>query len=92
MRSQSLVKTILLPPTACRGEVVDFAAAIASASSIENNRHAPDQAINADLNTRWVNAFTDDVWLAVDLGAPTLVHEVWIYWENAYAQSYDMEV
>jgi cysteine-rich repeat protein len=80
------------PPTTCRGEVIDLAAAIASASSIENSRHPAEDAIDDDLNTRWASAFTDDAWLAVDLGAPTLVHEVWIYWENAYAQSYNVEV
>jgi hypothetical protein len=39
-----------------------------------------------------VDAFEDGEWFAVDLGAPTLIYAVWLFWETAYAGSYDLQV
>jgi cysteine-rich repeat protein len=80
------------PPPKCGETILGLDAAIASASSMEGSNWSPDKAIDGDFQSRWSSAFTDDEWLAVDLGAPTLIYAVWVHWEDAFAEDYDLQV
>jgi hypothetical protein len=48
--------------------------------------------VDGDLSTRSGSDRTDDHWLQVDLGAPTVVSGVTMFWEVAYAKSYAIQV
>jgi hypothetical protein len=43
-------------------------------------------------STRWATAWSDPQWIYVDLGAAYNVAEVQLYWENAYATSFQIQV
>jgi hypothetical protein len=76
------------PPT-CRQTGIVPAEAFASSS--EGSHWGPENAIDGDRSTRWSSEFEDDEWLTVDLGEMTLVYSVWLFWERAYAGSYNLE-
>jgi hypothetical protein len=80
------------PPPNCGETILDLDAAIASASTMQGSNWSPDKAIDGDFQSRWSSAFTDHEWLAVDLGAPTIIYAVWLFWENSYAKDYDLQV
>jgi len=48
--------------------------------------------VDGDLNTRWGSRFRDDEWVAVDLGECYLLTTVKLYWEAAYATSFDVQL
>ncbi|GHJ40967.1 discoidin domain-containing protein [Streptomyces sp. TS71-3] len=66
--------------------------ATASASSKEDDDHGPDKATDGDPNTRWASSHEDDQWIAVDLGSPQAFDRVDLAWEQAYAQTYVVQV
>jgi hypothetical protein len=43
-------------------------------------------------STRWASAWSDPQWIYVDLGAAYSITEVQLYWENAYATSFQIQV
>ena len=42
--------------------------------------------------TRWSSHFSDNEWLLLDLGHPQEISRVEIYWQDAYAVEYDIEI
>jgi hypothetical protein len=62
------------------------------ASSIQGNPWAAANAVDGNLTTRWSSAFSDPQWLEVDLGAVYDIHSVVLYWENAYATAFQIQV
>ncbi len=64
----------------------------ATASSLENSGYPATNAFDGNLNTRWSSAFSDPQWIYVDLGATYNISEVVLYWEAAYAKSYQIQV
>jgi len=64
----------------------------AVASSIELPKYPADNANDGDPNTRWSSQHEDNEWLYIDLEASYEVHQVKLYWEFAYGQSYDIDV
>jgi len=48
--------------------------------------------VDGDLNTRWGSRFRDDEWVAIDLGECYLLTTVKLYWEAAYATSFDVQL
>jgi hypothetical protein len=59
----------------------------AAASSIEGPFVAA-SAFDNNLNTRWSSVFSDPQWISVDLGQPTDIDSVVLYWEGAYGSEY----
>src|SRR5208282_5522581 len=49
-------------------------------------------AVDGNLTTRWASAWSDPQWIYVDLGATYNITEVDLYWENAYATSFKIQV
>ena len=62
------------------------------ASSIQGYPWAAANAVDGNLTTRWSSAFSDPQWLEVDLGAVYNLHSVVLYWENAYATAFQIQV
>jgi hypothetical protein len=63
-----------------------------SASSIEGYPWAAANAVDGNLTTRWSSAWSDPQWIEVDLGAVHNLHKVVLYWENAYATAFQIQV
>ena len=61
-------------------------------SGSENGGTAADKAVDGDLETRWSSRFMDNEWMAVDLGDCYRLTTVKLFWENAYATDYDIEL
>lgn len=59
----------------------------ATASSVEGPFIASN-AFDSNLSTRWSSSFSDPQWITVDLGQPTDVDSVILYWEGAYGSEY----
>jgi predicted Ser/Thr protein kinase len=62
------------------------------ASSSQGAHWAAANAVDGDLTTRWSSAWSDPQWLEVDLGAVYDIHSVVLYWENAYATAFQLQV
>jgi len=68
--------------------------ASASASSVQKDEKNVDaaNAIDGQLYTRWSSDPVDPQWLALDLGVNKTVDLIKLYWETAYAESFDIQV
>ncbi len=49
-------------------------------------------AVDGNLTTHWASAWSDPQWIYVDLGATCNINEVVLYWEAAYATSFQIQV
>jgi hypothetical protein len=63
-----------------------------TASSIENEAYAPQNAVDGGTSTRWSSAFADRQWIAVDLGSTYNIYRVVLNWETAYASLYHLQI
>ncbi len=62
------------------------------ASSVETPDFPAAAAVDGNATTtRWSSGYTDNEWLAVDLGTAKDISRVVVKWENAYATSYTIE-
>ena len=77
-------------PATCTGPAL-LAAASAKASSTEFSYTPASAAVDGVFSTRWSSQFTDDQWLAVDLGGVARIDWVNITWEHAFAKSYALQ-
>ena len=64
----------------------------ATASGAEGDNTNASKAVDGNMETRWSSRFQDNEWIAVDLEDCYLLKTVKLYWENAYATSFDIEV
>ncbi len=62
------------------------------ASSQESAAHAPGNAVDGDVGTRWSSGYADEQWLYVDLGANRTITGVTLRWEAAFAAMYQIQV
>ena len=85
-----LVAHISVPPP-----LPQLISASATASSVEAGGPpgvgAASLAVDDNLTTRWGSAFTDNEWLALDLGTSYVLTEVIIDWEAANAAAYEIQ-
>jgi beta-glucanase (GH16 family) len=65
---------------------------VTAVSSVENSGLAGTNAVDGDTGTRWSSAFSDPQWIYVDLQATFNINRVKLYWEAAYATSYQVQV
>jgi hexosaminidase len=61
-----------------------------AASSVAVNEHSPASSVDSNLSTRWSSEFSDNQWLAVDLGEATAFDRIHILWEMARAAEYEI--
>jgi hypothetical protein len=63
-----------------------------TASTVENDGHLAEYATDGDSSTRWSSLYQDNEWLQVDLGQSYDVQTIKLYWEDAYAEAYSVDV
>ncbi|GHT77517.1 hypothetical protein AGMMS50262_18720 [Bacteroidia bacterium] len=63
----------------------------ATASSIADDC-PPANAFDGNTGTRWSSAYTDNQWIAVDLGGKKNITEIRLNWEAAFGKSYILQV
>src|SRR5579859_1418738 len=86
------VASIVKPAAAACGTTNVALNKTATASSVENGGTTANLAVDGSLTTRWSSAFSDPQWLQVDLGSTMNICRVTLYWETAYAKSYQIQV
>jgi hypothetical protein len=77
-------------PASCGGPVL-LQAARAQASSTQFSYTPASAAVDGVYNTRWSSNFTDNEWLALDLGGAARIDNVRITWEHAFARRYALQ-
>ncbi len=63
-----------------------------AASSAYDTTMTSDKAFDGKTDTRWSSQYTDDQWIAVDLGQVQSIGKVKLSWETAYAKAYKVLV
>jgi hypothetical protein len=77
-------------PASC-GAPIQLEAAGARASSQQFDYTPASAAVDDVYSTRWSSNFTDNEWLAVDLGSVARIDVVRITWEHAFARRYALQ-
>ncbi len=62
------------------------------ASSVESSSFPCSYAFDGNASTRWSSAFVDPQWIQVDLGQTSVISQVNLQWETAYATAYQIQV
>lgn len=62
-----------------------------TASSSENSLLTPEFAVDKDMSSRWSSDFSDNNWIAVDLGDHFQITGVKFHWQNSYAKDYHVQ-
>lgn len=63
-----------------------------SASSVERPEFGPEKAVDGDFSTRWSSQFENAQWWQVDFGQLELLNAISIFWEDAYARMFYIEL
>jgi hypothetical protein len=77
-------------PARC-GATVLLPASRAQASSTEFSYTPAAAAVDGVYSTRWSSPYTDNEWLAIDLGGTARIDWVTINWEHAFARRYALQ-
>ena len=64
----------------------------AEASGAEGDGTTASKAVDGSMETRWSSRFQDNEWIAVDLQDCYRLTTLVLYWENAFATSFDIEL
>ena len=62
-----------------------------TASSIEDDLVVPENVLDGNMQSRWSSNFSDREWLKIDLGETKEISGLTIFWEDAYAASYEVQ-
>jgi hypothetical protein len=63
-----------------------------TASSTETSDFPPNNAVDNSATTRWSSNFTDDQWIQIDLGNIYTISGVRLSWEDAFGESYKIQI
>jgi beta-galactosidase len=63
----------------------------ATASGVENDGDAPQQAVDGNDGTRWSSAFADPQWIKIDLGSDQTFDRVVLRWQDSFAVDYQIQ-
>ncbi len=77
---------------AAAASTIQLTGAVATASSIQSSSYAAAYGADNNFSTRWSSAFSDPQWLQLDFGTTKSLSEVKLYWENAYATAFQIQV
>ncbi|WP_305784312.1 discoidin domain-containing protein [Symbioplanes lichenis] len=61
-------------------------------SGLEGDAYAAAKAVDGDDSTRWSSNWSENSWIAVDLGDIWSVSRVEVLWERSYAEEYHIDV
>jgi hypothetical protein len=84
-KSALVVITIKMPSIALK-KAYKVSSTEANLGNIASN------AIDGNASTRWSSAYSDPQWYQIDLGRNYNISQVVIYWEDASAENYTIEV
>ncbi len=85
--------TIILPPGQQGPSGAINLASNRPATASSSDSSSPQDAVDGDTNTGWTSSNNGGAeWLQVDLGATYAINEVVLYWGNAYANAYQIQV
>ncbi len=73
-------------------QTANLLAGTAKASSTQSAAYPASDAIDNNLSTRWSSQFSDPQWIQIDFGSVQPIGRVTLYWENAYAAAYQIQV
>lgn len=67
---------------------------VSASGSEVANKWQPSSVVDGVItgDSRWSSNYSDDAWLRVDLGEVKTISEVIIYWEQAFAKKYKIQV
>ncbi len=75
----------------CLFSSISYAAEIkVTASSSENDAFGPEYVLDGNTATRWGSKFSDNEWLEIDLGESKEISGLTLFWQTAYASSYEV--
>jgi len=63
----------------------------ATASGAEGDGTKAEKAVDGKLDSRWSSRFQDNEWIQVDLKGVYVLSRIKLYWEAAYASSYEIQ-
>ncbi|HTJ14103.1 MAG TPA: discoidin domain-containing protein [Dinghuibacter sp.] len=96
LQSGALVACVLLSRYECRGQCnTSYNLALfktAYCSSTESAAYPASNAFDGSMSSRWSSAFSDPQYIYVDLGATYTLCQVVLYWENAYATAFHIDL
>ncbi|MFC9691046.1 family 20 glycosylhydrolase [Kribbella sp. NPDC056951] len=90
-RKQLPVRTVPAAPSGSK-HLSFTASATASSVEAELDRLAARNVNDGDLTTRWASNYTDGEWLQLALAEPSRVTSARLFWEDACASSYRIQV
>ncbi len=61
-------------------------------ASAQQDEFTPDKAMDQNIRTRWSSPFSDPQWIMIDMKKNEEIAGLVIYWETAFAESYDILV
>eukprot|EP01123_Difflugia_compressa_P015040 TRINITY_DN8256_c0_g1_i1.p1 TRINITY_DN8256_c0_g1~~TRINITY_DN8256_c0_g1_i1.p1 ORF type:complete len:403 (-),score=58.39 TRINITY_DN8256_c0_g1_i1:46-1230(-) len=62
------------------------------ASGTDSPDRTCDKAFDGDFTTRWSSNYTEQNWIYVDLGSEMNINLVKLYWEDAYAKGFQIQI
>ncbi|GIE81902.1 penicillin acylase [Actinoplanes philippinensis] len=75
-----------------RGDnLANLAAGKTVTASGSQSGNAAANAVDGNMSTRWASEWADGQWIRIDLGSPTAIGRVRVFWESAYASAYKIE-
>lgn len=83
-----IVFILFLVPAVLSAEQIKVKSA--TASSVDTV-FVPENAIDNDLSTRWGSLTSDPQWLLLELDQVSIIKNITINWEAAYARSYEIQ-
>lgn len=64
---------------------------IVNVSSVASSNYSENNINDGDYNTYWSSNSNDDEWIYIDLRENTILSQLRIYWETAYAKHYEIQ-
>ena len=93
MNNPKLKFSLLLAACICFFPSTGFSSEIkVTASSFGDATLSPDNVMDGNMATRWSSKFSDQEWLEIDLGEVREISGLTLFWETAYAASYEVLV
>jgi hypothetical protein len=86
IRSKILVAVFVI--SFLLGSYLNLEAAVTSSSNEEG--FSAESAFDGNQQTRWASEFSDSQWLQIDLAVEQEIVGLMLYWEAAYARSYEV--
>jgi len=89
LKNSLRVEHVQMYPTPPSGNLAN--GKMCHASSTDSPSRLCSNSFDGDLTTRWSSDYSDNNWIYVDLGSKINITTVVLYWEDAYAKSFQIQ-